>query len=398
MHAWLLSTVFALGPAAGPSRVELDVSGLEQHMSDEQLHRFHGELLMRLLEGGHGIGTDGSVVLSLTSTGESIVVECSVDDRRERIEVDGADEAVLGLELVHRAVDLVGRCVATAEGSSDGMIIDSDGSLETTEVLIELADAPITLIADEQRASWRLCVREREAFVVAIELPCEASSAAAGSDPRAAIEQWQASTAEPAPVVEPPPEPVDDTPSAPAPEPIRSRARAWGWSAGAAAGVLLRFPGVSASVQADVATLHARGVFVGALGSLAPSRAEQLAVIDALALGTVGWRGRVSERVVLRPSLGLGLAVHRFSFDEDPVGHRFDLAIRVPLELELRLAPHVYASLALAGTASTRRIEHVAGDTLLWSRGVLRFEALLGFRFDWLPTTAAPAARRAATR
>ena len=388
MRTWLLSTVLALGPAAGPSRVELDVSGLEQHMGDQQLHRFHGELLMRLLEAGHGIGTDGDVVLSLTSTGDSIVVECSVDGRREWIEVDGADAAVLGLELVHRAVDLVERCVPTAEGSGDDMIIDTDGSLELSEIVIELAATPITLIADEREAAWRLCVRERAAFVVAIEAPCATDSGSAAADPRAAIEQWWASTTDAPPPIPDPPSTTATTTEAmpPAPKPKPKPASPWGWSVGAAAGVLLRFPGVSASIQADVAAVHTRGVLVGALGLLAPSRAEELAVIDSLALATVGWRARVSDRVVLRPSLGLGVAVHRFTYEEDPVGHRLDLAIRVPLELELRLAPRTFASLAIAGTASTRKIEHLAGDTLLWSRGVLRFEALLGLRFDWLPS------------
>lgn len=383
MRAWLLSTVLALGPA--PSRVEIDVSGLEQHMDEAALHRFHGELLLRLLEAGHGIGTDGGVLLSLTSTGDSIVVDCRVDDRHERIEVDGADAAVLGLELVHRAVDLVERCVATADDSTDGMIIDSDGSLEPSEIVVELAATPITLIADERDATWRLCVREREAFVIAIERPCEAGPAVATSDLRTAIEQWRASTAAPPPIPDPPPAQPDDPPSIP-PAPKPKPELAWGWSAGAAAGVQLRFPGVSASFQADVAALHTSGVLIGALGLLAPSRAEELVVIDGLALATLGWRGRLSDRVVLRPSLGLGVAVHRFSYEAEPVGHRVDLAIRVPLELELRLAPRIYASLAVAGTASTRRIEHLAGETILWSRGVLRFEALIGLRFDWLPS------------
>jgi hypothetical protein len=368
--------------------VEIDVSGLEQHMDDEALHRFHGELLMRLLEAGHGVGSDGDVVLWLTSAGDTIVVECRVEDRRERIEVDETDATVLGLELVHRAVDLVERCVATATatvtatGTSDGMIIDTDGSIEQSELVVELAAMPITLVADERDAAWRLCVRERGAFVVALELGCELGSDA--SDPRTAIERWQASSAaslpEPPPGPESPPEPAEQPPSHPPPELVR--ARAWGWSLGAAAGVQLRFPGVSPSVHADLAALHHKGVLVGALGSIAPSRAEQLAVIDGLALAIVGWRGRVSDRVVLRPSVGLGVAVHRFTYAEEPVGHRVDLAIRVPLELELRLATRVYASFAIAGIAGTRRIEHFAGDTRLWTRGVLRFEALLGLRFE----------------
>lgn len=403
MRAWLLSTVLALSPAPGPSRVEIDVSGLEQHMPDEALHRFHGELLLRLLEAGHGIGDDGDVVLSLTSAGDAIVVECWVDDRRERIEVDDADAAVLGLELVHRAVDLVERCVATAGGSSDGMIVDTDGSLEPSDLVVELAEAPITLVADPGRAVWRLCVRERSAWVVAIEQGCADGSDLADFDLRAAIERWQASTTEPPSTPEPPQERVEAPASAPPAEPIRTRA--WGLSVGAAAGVQLRLPGLGVSVQADVAALHRSGVFVGALGSIAPSRAEPLAVIDGLGLATVGWRGQVSDRVVLRPGLGLGVAVHRYAYDDDPVGHRLDLAVRVPLELELRLAARVYASVAVAGTFATRRIEHLRGDTTIWTRGLFRLDALIGLRFDWLPPRsaaneirAAPGARRAATR
>jgi hypothetical protein len=394
VRTWLLSTALALGPATGPSRVEIDASGLEHHMPEDALHRFHGELLMRLLEAGHGVGDEGSVVLSLTSAGDAIVVECRIAERRERIEVDDADAAVLGLELVHRAVDLVERCTAVAGASSDGMLIDSDGSLDASELLVELASMPITLVLDEHAAVWRLCVRERLAFVVAIERGCETASELVVLDPRAAIDDWRASTTEPPSPIEPPEPSPEPPPSVSEP----SRSPAWGLSVGAAAGVQLRFAGVAASVQANVAALHRRGAFIGAAGSIAPSRAEQLAVIDGLGLATVGWRGAVSKRVVLRPSLGIGVAVHRFRYDDDPIGHRFDLALRVPLEIELRLAARLFASVAVAGTVGTRRIEHTFGDSLLWTRGVLRLDALIGLRFDWIEITATPAARRAARR
>lgn len=378
MRSWLLSTILALGPATGPSRVEIDASGLEHHMPADALHRFHGELLMRLLEAGHGVGDEGSVVLSLTSAGDEIVVECRVGDRRERIEVDDADAAVLGLELVHRAVDLVERCTTDAPGSSDGVLIDSDGTLDSSELIVELARMPITLVIAEHAAAWRLCVRERGAFVVAIERDCEAGPESPAVDPRAAIDDWRASTSS----SPPPPQPLAGEPPSIASPLEPSRPRAWGLSVGAAAGVQLRFAGVGASVQADVAALHRRGAFIGALGSIAPSRAEPLAVIDGLALATVGWRGSVSKRVVLRPSLGLGLAVHRYRYDDEPIGHRIDLALRVPLELELRLAARLFASVAIAGTVGTRRIEHSFGDRMLWTRGVLRLDALIGLRFN----------------
>jgi hypothetical protein len=245
--------------------------------------------------------------------------------------------------------------------------------------VVELADTPITLIVDERVATWRLCVREHGVFVVPIELGCDQGSSSVASDPRTAIEQWQAQTMRPPAIVDAAPEAAERPASVPPPKPVRPPA--WGASLGAAAGVLLRFPGLSASVHVDVAALHRSGVFVGALGSLAPSRAEQLAVIDALGLATVGWRGRVSDRVALAPSLGLGVAVHRFHYEDEPVGHLVDLAVRIPLELQVRLAPRIYASFAVAGTASTRRIEHLVGDTAIWTRGVFRLEALLGLRF-----------------
>ncbi len=382
MRAWLLSTILALGPAPGPSRVEIDVDGLELHMSRESLHRFHGELLMRLVEAGHGIGADGDVVLSLTSAGETIVVECRGEGVREQIEVDDADAAVLGLELVHRAVDLVERCTAGADPIGDGMVLDSDGSIEVSELVVELAEAPITLVADPQHASTRMCVREGGVWVVEIDDSCDAGSAVAELEPHAAIERWQASTSvEPSTTEPPPPEPSEAQPSvAPPSEPVR--VRAWGLSVGAAGGIALRFPGIGASVHADAGALHRSGVFVGGHGSIAPSGAEQLKVIDGLGLAAFGWRGQISDRVVLRPSLGVGVAVHRYTYADEPVGHRFDLALRVPLELDLRLSKRLYASFAIAGTVGTRRIEHLLGDRELWTRGVFRLDALIGLRFD----------------
>lgn len=321
MRAWLLSSILALGPAAGgPSRIELDVSRLEQHMSDAALQRFHDELRLRLIEAGHDVGSEGDVRLSLVSAGDTIVVACEIADRRESIEVDDADAAILSLELVHRAVDLVERCTAVAPGSGAEIVSDNDTSLEMDE----------------------------------------------------AIEEPEPSTpAEP----QPDPEPEPHLGRAPAPR--------WGLSANAAAGVTVRLPGVGATVSADLGALHNSGVLLGVLGTISPSRAEQLRVIDALALASVGFRARVSERVLLRPSVGVGVAIHRYAFAEEPVGHRIDFAIRVPLELQLRLTSHIYLSLAIAGTARARRIEHRVSDTPVWTHGVLALDVLAGLRFDW---------------
>jgi hypothetical protein len=384
VRAWLLSSVLALGPAAdGPSRISLDVSGLEQHMSDEALHRFHAELLLRLIEAGHGVGSGGDVQLSLASAGSTILVACEVEGRHESIEVDDADAAILSLELVHRAVDLVERCTAIAPGSGAGIVIDSDASIEMAELVVEIADAPISVVADPARASWRLCVRAREAFVVEIDDPCELAADLQADEPRAAIERWQDSLAQvvevPEPAIEPEPQPKPEPPAHVAP----GRRSHWGLSANAAAGVRLRLPGVGATVSADLGALHESGVLIGVVGSLSPSRAEQLRVIDALALASVGFRGRVSDRVVLRPSLGVGVAIHRYAYADEPVGHRIDFAIRVPLELQIRLTGHLYLSLAIAGTARTRRVEHLVGGTTLHTHGLIQLDALAGLRFDW---------------
>jgi hypothetical protein len=55
----------------------------------------------------------------------------------------------------------------------------------------------------------------------------------------------------------------------------------------------------------------------------------------------------------------------------------------VPLELQIRLTAHLYLSLAIAGTARTRRIEHLVAGTPVWSHGVIQLDALAGLRFDW---------------
>jgi hypothetical protein len=384
VRAWLLSSILTLGPAAEPSRIELDVSSLEQHMSDEALHRFHGELLLRLLEAGHGVGAEGDVQLSLTSRGNTIVVACQVEDRHESIEVDDADAAILSLELVHRAVDLVGRCTAVAPGSGPGIVIDSDASIEMAELVVEIADAPISVVADADDARWRLCVRAREAVVVEIDVPCELAAGEQLDEPRAAIERWQASLAPAMETREPPTEPKPQPEPRPVPQPQKPAvAPRWGLSANAAAGVRLRLPGVGGTVSADLGALHKSGVVLGVLATLSPSHAEQLRVIDALALANVGYRARLSDRVVLRPSLGVGAAIHRYDYPQEPVGHQLDFAIRVPLELELRLTKHLYLSLAIAGTAKSRRIEHLVGGEPLWTHGVIQLDALAGLRFDW---------------
>jgi hypothetical protein len=386
MRASLLSSLLALAPGPGePSRIELDVSSLEQHMSEQALHRLHGELLLRLLEAGHAVGSEGDVQLSLVSRGNAIVVACRVEERHESIEVDDADAAILSLELVHRAVDLVGRCTAVAPGSGAGILIDSDASVELAELVLEIADAPISVVTDAASARWRLCVRSREAVVVDIEATCESAAGVQPDEPRAAIERWQTGLAEPVEtpelVTEPQPATEPEPPIEPdPPKPATSR---WGLSANAAAGVRLRLPGVAPTISVDLGALHKSGVVLSVLASLSTSRAEQLRVIDTLALASVGYRARLSDRVVLRPSVGVGAAIQRHAYAEDPVGHRVDFAIRVPLELELRLTKHVYASLAIAGTANARRIEHLVDDEPVWTHGVIQLDALAGLRFDW---------------
>jgi hypothetical protein len=385
VRASLLSSLLALAPAAGePSRIELDVSSLEQHMSEEALHRLHGELLLRLLEAGHAVGSEGDVQLSLVSRGNTIVVACRVEDRHESIEVDDADAAILSLELVHRAIDLVGRCTALAPGAGATILIDTDASIELAELVLELADAPISVVTDAASARWRLCVRSREAVVVDIEATCEAAGGQP-DEPRAAIERWQTNLAKPAemPELVTEPEPATEPEPPIEPDPPKPASLRWGLSASAAAGVRLRLPGVAPTISVDLGALHESGVVLGVLASLSPSRAEQLRVLDTLALASVGYRWRLSDRVVLRPSVGVGAAIQRHAYAEDPVGHRIDFAIRVPLELELRLTKHVYASLAIAGTASARRIEHLVDGEPVWSHGVIQLDALAGLRFDW---------------
>jgi hypothetical protein len=387
----LLTSLVTLAPApAGvPARVDIDVSGLEQHMDDEALHRFHGDLLMRLLEAGHGVGNDGGVLLSLRSAGDAVVVECRVEGQLERVRVDDADTAILGLELVHRAVELVERCASTTGdpvGSAEGIYVAAEtlSELDRSNLLVELADESVTLVAAEDIAAWRACWTVDGAAIVAIERSCE-DAPALDSNFHAAIERWRTpARPTPSPVAEleaaiEVPESAPSRPPDPPPPPS-----SWGASVGVAAGVQLRFPGVGATLRADVAAVHTSGVFVGALGLLAPSRADPLNVIDGLALVGAGWRRAVNHRLVLRPSVALGLAVHRSAFPGEDIDHRVDFALRIPFELELRIGTRTYLSFALAGTLSSQRLEHRINDRVIWARSPIRLEALFGARFDWI--------------
>jgi hypothetical protein len=81
----------------------------------------------------------------------------------------------------------------------------------------------------------------------------------------------------------------------------------------------------------------------------------------------------------------VGAAIQRHTYADEPVGHRVDVAIRVPLELEVRLTKLLYLSVAIAGTAKTRRIEHLVDGNPVWTHGVIQLDALAGLRFTMLP-------------
>jgi hypothetical protein len=382
MRAWLLIALLGASPPnADPLRVELDLSGLEQHMDDSSVHRFHGELLLRLIEAGHGVGAEGDLRLSLTSTGSSVVLDCLADDARERLEVEGAEAAVLGLELVHRAVALIERCAegrAPRDRPRRTVVIDNDGSREPAELLVELADTPVTVVVAAEHADMRLCVREREFALLPVTDDCATADMVA-DDPRVAVAAWLAADSTPS-EPEPEPEPEPELPRGRRPV-GDSEPTPWAASVGAGAGTQLRFSGVAASVRADVAALHRTGALVGVLGSVAPSRGDGLYVVDGLALAFAGWRALLSERVVLRPSLGLGLAIHRFSFAGEPTGHRLTPSARIPIELQLRLTERLHLGVEIAATLG-RPINHALRDQTLWAAGFARLDLLVGLRFD----------------
>src|SRR5690606_19931140 len=151
-------------------------------MDDVALHRFEGDLILRLLELGHAVGPTGALQLSVHTGGDAIAVACRLGGTEHRVEIAPADAATLGLELAHRALQLVERCAgeggAAGELPRDAVVLDVDelSADDVSELALGLVEHEVTVVGDASLASARLCAAgaslDAGVFVIEVERSC----------------------------------------------------------------------------------------------------------------------------------------------------------------------------------------------------------------------------------
>lgn len=396
MFFWLSAVLAAVATSMSPSdevvahRLTVDVDDLEPVLSEAALDQFHADLLSRLLEAGHVIGRGGATELRVAAVDDRVELTCTIAEQVDRIDISTTDEAVLGLELVHRAVELADRCAAPAGDVPDGVVID-DSELsvgERSELAVTLAEHALSLVGSEEHASWRVCVSTDSAgaVLVPVDERCDPTmpEEQLAPDLATAIARWQvedkptsaSSTARPGP----------DGDAATAPPVSRPKPRPrqpWTQSVAAATGLRLRLPGSGPTIRLDAMNVSRRGLSLGLTGQLSPSRVDSLVVFDTLALAHAGWRVPVTSTMKVQLRLAAGVSIHRSTFPREPVDYVVVPALQVPIDMLVRLTKRGYLTVGVAGTWTTRAVEHEVNTTTVWQRGAVQIDVLLGVGVDW---------------
>ncbi len=368
--------------------VEVDIDALAlPHAQAEQLH---GEVMTRLVEAGHPVGSPAVVTLRLVGAGDHVHVEAQHGEHVVSRQARG-EGALLRLAVVHAALAVLTE-LATSDDSLDAQIDaepDRTVVIEATDpesivpVVARLVDAGYVVAADETTASWRLCVQPTDAerpWVSATvqEQPCPPASA---SDPVEALAVARAS------VDAPDPDPVSvpaTSADVPASAKVRTQtttasparvsspqARPWSAAIGIGAGAQGRLSVPEAFVLAHGDARHRRGALLTTRISVAPTVSSTARTADTTITVGGGWGFSPAPRLRLELAAGLGIAVHAYSVERDR-GVRVDFTTEAPLSILGRLSPRVELGAQVIGGWTTRGRRHRVADDIVWSRDAWR--------------------------
>lgn len=390
------SLIFAALLMADAPTIVVDIDALAlPHAQTEQLH---GELMTRLVESGHPVGSAGAITVRLTGGGQRVHVEVQHGSRSWKRDVDGTG-ALLRLATIHAALDLLGQvdavadpdpALASAPERSVVVEADDDAAAWVPEVIAALVGAGNVVKPSSDGALWRVCLDARDGrpmlAVASIDEPCAegAPSDAVAHDLGAAL----AAAREAVPPTETPPtaavddEPVAATPAAITERPRTPPVRAMRWSGALGLGV-----GAQARLRAAEALLlvhgdarHESGALLTMRVELAPSVASSLRVVDSFVTAGAGYAFTPRPRVRVELVATAGAVIHGYGFAGDRGAHA-EFTASLPLALAIGLAPRIELGITALAGVSTRPRRHLVGDDVVWLRSRWRFAGLVGLRF-----------------
>lgn len=388
------SLIFAALLTADAPTIAVDIDALAlPHAQTEQLH---GELMTRLVESGHPVGSAGAITVRLTGGGQRVHVEVQHGSRSWTRDVEG-NGALLRLATIHAALDLLGQvdavsdpdpALASAPERSVLVEADDDAAAWVPEVIAALVDTGNVVKPSSDGARWRVCLDAHDGrpmlAVAAIDEACAdgVPSDALARDLGAAL--TAARDAVP-PTAAPPPAPVDDAPVAtPKPAAIPNRAspaRAIPWSGalGLGLGAQARLRAAEALLVVHGDARHRRGAMMTVRVELAPSVASPLRVVDSFVTAGAGYAFTPRPRLRLELVATAGAVVHGYGRADDR-GARVDFTASVPLALAIGLTPRIELGITALAGVSTRPRRHLVGADVLWSRSRWRMAGLVALR------------------
>jgi hypothetical protein len=385
---WWAMLVLCLGR---PATVAVDVDALAlPHAQTEQLH---GEMMTRLVEAGHAVGSHGAVVVRVTGSGSTIHVEVAHGHDVRMRDVHG-EGALLRLAAIHAAIELLAGIDAIrvdpdpvlAAAPDRAVVLEVDDAVanRTAEAIVAVVDAGHVVTPDVEGASRRVCIGEQDGAatlrVVAIDAPCEPGDPAPmlAADIAAALQTVHRAPPEPsrpAPVSSPPPERPSPPPLAPVdPTPLGSP---WSGAVGVGLGVQGRLRTAEPLVLVHGDARHRSGAWITGRLATAPSRDDDVAVADTFITAGAGYGRGLGRRVRLELALAGGVVIHGYHVAGDR-GARVDPTAELPVALAVALGDRIELMLAVVSGVSARARSHERGSEVLWSRDRWRLGAMLG--------------------
>lgn len=384
LHALILVSL------ARPATIDVRVDALAlPHAQTEQLH---GELMTRLVEEGHAVGSTAAVVVRLTGGGDVVHVEVAHGSAIRTRDVRGQG-AVLRLAVIHAAIELLAGlqeirvdpdpALAAAPDRAVVVEVDDAAQIHAAPTIAAVVDAGWVVTPASEGATRRVCIGDRDGrptlAVVAIEATCGDGAPVDALGPEVAV-ALRVTPTEPAPAPEPMPEPepapvVAAPVDVPRPEPIAPPR--WSGALGVALGVQGRLRSVEPLVLLHGDARHDSGAWITARIATAPSIATDVRVADTFVTAGAGYGRTLGRRFRLEAALAGGVVVHGFRVAGDR-GARVDPTFELPIAASLALGRRVELVLAALGGVSTRARSHVQGDRVLWSRDRWRVAGTLG--------------------
>lgn len=394
----------ALVSASPPVAVDVDALALP-HAQTQQLH---GELMTRLVEEGHSVGSSGVVTVRLVGAGEQVHVEVQHGRTRLTREVNADEPALMRLAVVHAVLELLFNLEAAegpldpglAENPSRTVVVEArpGAQREVAAVVRAVVEGGRVVTGDPADAEFKLCVDVDGEGVTQLAATtvgdaCPLMIAATDLAVVTARVLDSASHAEAEPAIPPQGEepkarvsgsdseeiPSGEARDSDAPPVATSPSSSWHGALGVGLGAQTRIRAPEALLLVHGDARHRSGARLTARVSVAPSIENTVRTTDTWVTVGGGWVLRPTPRLRFELAATVGLAVHTFTVGPQR-GARLDFAAELPLAVVGRVGRRVELGLAPVVGWTSRGRRHRTGNDVVWERSPWRVGGLAVLR------------------